>query len=164
HGLLELRIAAEVLSDLKRLAAAHGQIDDDRVGVEGFGLNPGLEAAMSEFVLVLLIVGKEFLHPINEELLGSNDQDFVPALLFEFTQRHAVFLEEPDQVLAGNAPVLAAGDAVAAEPAGVEPLAPGAGRDFSILRALRGGKDFFHWPPLQFPVAGPPPPAAARAR
>src|SRR5205085_6595868 len=46
QGRLVGRVAAEVLGDLDRLAAAEGQVDDDRVGVETFRLNPGLEAAI----------------------------------------------------------------------------------------------------------------------
>src|SRR5260370_7928183 len=113
-------------------------------GGERLGLNPRLETAMSELVLVLLIVGKEFLHPINEQLFSSDDQDFVPALFLEFPQRHAVFLEEPDEVFAGDAPVLAAGEAVATETAGIEPLAHRARPAFPDFPALPGAKDLFH--------------------
>src|SRR5262249_6222393 len=52
--------------------------------------------------------------------------------------------EELDEVLAGDAAVLAAWDAVAAEPAGVKPLAHRSGRDFTDLGDLPGGKDFLH--------------------
>ena len=63
---------------------------------------------------------------------------------FELAQRHAVFLEELDEMLAGDAAVLAAGDAVAAEPAGIEPFTHRPRRDLADLRDLAGGKDFFH--------------------
>src|SRR4051812_40122593 len=41
----------------------------------------------------------------------------------QLAQRHVVFLEEADQVLPGNPPVLRAGNAVPAQSAGVEPFA-----------------------------------------
>src|SRR5437764_880164 len=68
----------------------------------------------------------------------------VLALLLNLAQRHAVLLEETDEVFTGDAPVLAAGDAIAPEPAGVEPLADRPGRDFTDLRDLTGSKDLFH--------------------
>src|SRR5262245_30074705 len=42
HGLLVGRVAAQVLSNGQALAAAHGQIDDDRIGMETLGLDAGL--------------------------------------------------------------------------------------------------------------------------
>src|SRR5262249_27317711 len=63
---------------------------------------------------------------------------------------HAMLLEEADEVLAGDAAVLAAGDAVAAEPARVEPFAHRAGRDFADFRDLAGGEDLLHCRALRF--------------
>src|SRR5262249_44812760 len=106
-------VAAEVLGNLEGLAAAHGQVDDDAGGVEALGLDAGLEAAVGDAVLVLLVLGEQLLEAVDEELLGADDEDLVPALLLQLPEGHAVLLEEADEVLAGNAPVLAAGDAVA---------------------------------------------------
>src|SRR5262249_29876899 len=108
------------------------------------GLDASLEAAVGEFVFVVLVFGQQLLHAIDEKLFRAYDQDLVPAFLFEFTQGHAMLLEELDEVLAGDAAVLASGDAVAAEPAGIEPLAHRSGRNLTDLGDLSGGKDFLH--------------------
>ena len=71
-------------------------------------------------------------------------EDFVQPFFLQLAQGHAVFLEESDEMLAGDAAVLAAGDAVAAEPAGIEPFAHRPRRDLADLRDLAGGKHFFH--------------------
>ena len=62
----------------------------------------------------------------------------------EVAQRHPVLLEEAQQVLAGDAAVLRAGDAIAAQAAGIEPLAHRPGRDLADLRDLAGGEHFLH--------------------
>ena len=113
-------------------------------GMKALGLDAGFEAAVGHLVLVVFGLGQQFLNTFDEKLLGTDDQDLVPPLLLEFPQRHAVLLEEPDQVLAGDAAVLAAGDAVAAEPTGIEPFTHRARCDLTNLRDLAGGKDFFH--------------------
>ena len=63
---------------------------------------------------------------------------------FEVSQRHAVLLEEPQQMLAGDATILRAGDAISTQAARIEPLAHGPGRDFANLRDLAGCEHFFH--------------------
>jgi hypothetical protein len=112
--------------------------------VEAFGLDAGLEAAVGQLVLVVVVVGQQFLDAVDEQLLGADDQDLVPAFAFELAQRHAVFLEELDQVLAGDAAILAAGDPVAAQSPGIEPFADRARCDFTDFRDLAGRKHFFH--------------------
>ena len=59
-----LRVAAQVLGDLQALAAAHRQVDDDGIGMEALGLNAGLEAAVGQLVLVIVIFGQQFLHAV----------------------------------------------------------------------------------------------------
>src|SRR5205085_7127478 len=108
----------------------------------GFGLNAGLESAMSELVFKIVIFREHFFGPVDEELFGADDEDFVQALFFEFAEGHAVFFEEFDKVLAGDAAILTAGDAVAAQAAGVEPLTHRPRRDLTDLGDLSGGKDF----------------------
>src|SRR5581483_3849561 len=81
---------------------------------------------------------------VDEEFLGTDDEDLVPPFFFELAQRHPMFLEELDEVLAGNAAVLTAGNPVAAEPPGIEPLADGTGRHLTDFRDLAGGEHFFH--------------------
>src|SRR6266436_10199245 len=68
----------------------------------------------------------------------------MPSFFFQFPQRHAVLFEEADQVLARDAAVLAAGDAVAAEPAGIKPFTHRTGCDLTDFRHLAGGKNFLH--------------------
>src|SRR5205823_11482864 len=104
----------------------------------------GFKSAMSQLVFEVFILGENFLDAVNEEFFRADNQDLVQAFLFKLAQGHAVLFEELDEVLAGNAPVLAARDAVAAEPARVEPFTHRPWRDFTDLRDLAGGKDFFH--------------------
>src|SRR5262249_13602487 len=141
---LVLGVAAQVLRDLQALGAAHRQVHDDRVGVEALGLDAGLEAAVGHLVLVIFVLGQQLLQPLDEQRLGADDQDFVPPFFLELAQRHAVLFEEADEVLARDPAVLAAGDAVAAQAAGIEPLADRPGRDLADLRDLAGGKDLLH--------------------
>src|SRR5207237_6796792 len=103
------------------------------------GLNAGLEAAVGQLVLEVVVLGEQLLDAVDEELLGADDEDLVQPLLLQFAQGHAVLLEELDELLAGDTPVLAAGDAVAAEPARIEPFTHRARRDFTDLRDLSGG-------------------------
>ena len=112
--------------------------------METFGLYAGLESAMSQLVFEIVGFGEELFDAIDEQLLGADDEDFVQPFFFEFTQRHAVFFEEFDQVLAGDAAVLAAWDAVTTQPAGVKPFTHRPRSDLTDLRDLAGGKDFFH--------------------
>src|SRR5207302_10450169 len=108
------------------------------------GLDAGLAAAIGNLVSVILGVGEQFLNALDKEFFGADNQDLVPPLLLEFPERHAVFLEEPDEVLTGDAAVLTARDSVATEPAGVEPFTHRARRDLTDFRDLAGGKNFFH--------------------
>ena len=142
--LLERRNAPQVLGDLQRLAPSHRQVDDDGIGVKTVGGLAGLEAAVGHLVLVILVVGQQFLEPVDEQLLGADDQNLVPALLFECPQGHVVLFEEADELVAGDAPILAAGNTVAAQLAGIEPLAHRPRRDLTDLRYLAGGKHFLH--------------------
>src|SRR5207245_363519 len=118
-------VAAEVLGDLDGLAAAQGQVDDNRVGVETFRLYAGLETAIGDLVLVVLILGQKFFEAVDEDLLGADDEDLVPLFLFEFAQGHAVLFEELDELFAVDGAVVAAGVAVATEPAGGERVEAG---------------------------------------
>src|SRR5262249_33090556 len=97
-----------------------------------------------------------------EELLGADDQHLVPALFLEVAHRHAVLLEEADEGLPGDAAILAAGDAVAAQPAGIEPLAHRPRRDLADFRDLAGGEHLLHCRHSIFRVAeSSPRPATA---
>ena len=76
--------------------------------------------------------------------VGADDEDLVIDLGLEVAQRHPVLFEEPEQVLAGDPPVLRAGDPISAQAARVEPLAHGPGRDLADLRDLAGCEHFLH--------------------
>src|SRR5580658_2871252 len=130
--------------------------------MEALGHDTGLEPTLSDFVFVVFILGEKFLYAVDEELLGPDDEDLVPLFFLEFSQRHPMFLEEPDELLAGNAAVLAAGDAVASETAGIKPLRHRPGRDLADLRDLAGGENLFHGRHSSVfarPVPTRPPPA-----
>src|SRR5262249_46037393 len=103
------------------------------------------------------LVRQQLVEAVDEELLGTDNQDLVPALFLQRAQGHAVFLEELDELVAGNAPVLAARDTVAAQPAGIEPLAHRPWRDLTDLRHLAGGKHFFHGRHSSFQKTKPAP-------
>src|SRR5262249_7633529 len=90
------------------------------------------------------VFGEDFFQTIDEELLGTDNQNLVPALFFEIAHRHAVFLEETDEGIAGDTAILAAGDAVAPEAAGIEPLGHRARRDLADFRDLAGGEPLPH--------------------
>src|SRR5205809_376407 len=45
QGLFVLGIAAQVGGNLQGLAAAHGKVDDDRIGMKALGLDAGFKAA-----------------------------------------------------------------------------------------------------------------------
>ena len=122
-------------------------------GWKDFGHDAGLEPALRDLVLVVFILGQDFAKPFDEQLLRADDENFVPLFFFEFPERHAVFLEEPDELFAGNAAVLTAGDTVSAEPAAIEPLGHGPGRDLTDLRDLTRREHFFHWQALQISLA-----------
>jgi hypothetical protein len=51
--------------------------------VEALGLDAGLETRMGQLVLVVVVLGQQLLDAIDEELVGTNDQDLVQALLFQ---------------------------------------------------------------------------------
>src|SRR5262249_38552131 len=124
-------VVAQGLGDLHGLVAAHGVIDDDRVGLELVGLAAGLEAGVGDGVLVVVVLGQLLAQALDEGRLCADDEDLVPALLFEAAQGHAVVFQEADQVVAGDAAVLAAGDPVAFQLARIEPLADRPRRDLT---------------------------------
>src|SRR5437870_4354808 len=68
----------------------------------------------------------------------------MPAFFLELAQWHTVFLEEPDEVLAGNAAVLAARYPVAAETTRIEPFTHRPWCNLTDFCHLAGGKDFLH--------------------
>lgn len=138
------RVAAKIAGDLQGFRAAHGQIDDDAVGMEAFGLDAGFETGVGDFELEVVVFGEDFLEAVDEELLGADDEDLVQAFFFELAQGHAVLFEELDEVFAGDAAILTARDAVSAQSARIEPLTHRPRRDFANLRDLSGGEDFFH--------------------
>ena len=65
----------------------------------------------------------------------------VSRFVFQVAQGHTMFLEELDQVFAGNTAVLGSGDAVSTEPAGIEPLTDSARGHFTDLGDLSRCED-----------------------
>src|SRR5207248_173765 len=113
---------------------------------------------------------RQLAETVVEELLGADEQHLVPLLLLQLAERHPVFLEEADELLPGDAAVLAAGDAVALEAAGVEPLRNRPGRDLTDLGHLSGCEHLFHRETLRLnsldpcaPPGGRPPSVACGA-
>ena len=131
----------QVLADLQGLDLADREIDDDAVGMEALGLNAGFETAGGHADFELPFDRQLALQVLDQDLVLADDQHLGHRLVFEVAQRHAVLFEELDQILAGDATVLRAGDAVALEPAGIEPLADRAGGHFTDLRDLSSCED-----------------------
>src|SRR6476619_1665410 len=77
----------------------------------------------------------------DQDLILSHDQHLGHGLVFEVAKRHPVLFQELDQVFAGNATVLRAGDTVALKATGIEPLADRAGGHFTDLRDLSSSED-----------------------
>src|SRR5262249_52167163 len=138
------RIAAQVAGNLQRLTAAHRQVDDDGIRVEALGHDAGLEAAVGDLVLEVVVFRRQLFQAVDEQLIRPDNEDFVETFFFKFAQGHSMLFEELDELISWYAPVLAAGDAVAAEPARIEPLTHCTWCDLADLRHLPGGKDFFH--------------------
>src|SRR5579872_5636150 len=147
-------ILTQVRCDLDRLGSAQAQIDDDRVRVEAAGENAGLEAAIGHFELVIVVFGKKFLDPVVEQLFSADQQDLVPFFFFEFPQRHSVFLEETNELLAGDAAILAAGDTISLQTPGIEPLRYRAWGNLAHLGHLSGGEHLFHCEALRLLQCG----------
>ncbi len=105
---------------------------------------PASKPLLAQLELVVVVLRQQLLHAVVEQLLGADEQHLVPLLFFEFAERHAVFLEEPDELLAGDAAVLAAGDAIPLQAAGIEPFGDGAGGNLTDLGDLSGGEHLFH--------------------
>lgn len=137
-------VLAEVGGDLHGFASTKTKIDDNGVGVETLCQRTGFESALGEFVFEVIHFRKEFFHPVVEQLLGADEQHFVPFFLFEFSQRHSMLFEESNELFAGDPAILATGDAVAFEPAAVEPFRNGSGGHFTNFCNLTGGKHLFH--------------------
>ncbi len=67
----------------------------------------------------------------------------MPFFLFQLPERHSMFLEEPDELFAGDTAILAAGDAVATSIDRNQTTWTPSGRDLTDLRDLSGGETFF---------------------
>src|SRR5262245_30535625 len=137
------RVLAEVLGDHDGFVAAHHEVDHDAIGMQRFGLNTSFESAVGEIELEGVAAHLVFQSIANAGF-GADDKDLADRFVFQFAQGHPVFLEEPDEVLTGNAAILGTGDAITAQAARVEPLAHRAGGYFTDLSYLSSSKDRFH--------------------
>jgi hypothetical protein len=104
-------------------------------------LNAGLEPAGGDRHAERALARQFTLEVFDQDLVLSHDQHLGHRLVFEVSQGHAVLFEEFDQVLAGDASVLRAGDAVTFEATGIEPLADRARGHFTDLRDLSSCED-----------------------
>ena len=68
-------------------------------------LQASLEPAVGIFQLEAVVAHLVLEGPLDQRL-GANQEDFADGFIFQFAQRHSVFLKEPDQMLAGNPPIL----------------------------------------------------------
>src|SRR3954465_1665256 len=109
--------------------------------METLGLYAGFEATGRDADFELTFHRQLTPQVFDQDLILSHDQHLGHGLVFEVAKRHPVFFQELDQVFAGNATVLRAGDTVAFEATGIEPLADRAGGHFTDLRDLSSSED-----------------------
>src|SRR3954465_9614312 len=109
--------------------------------MKALGLNAGLEAAGCDADLELTFDRQLAPQVFDQNLILSHDQHLGHGLVFEVAQGHPVLFQELDQIFAGYATVLRAGDAVAFKATGIEPLADRAGGHFTDLRDLSSSED-----------------------
>src|SRR3954471_5924256 len=109
--------------------------------MEALGLNAGLEAAGCDADFELTFDRQLAPQVFDQDLILSHDQHLGHGLVFEVAQGHPVLFQELDQIFAGNATVLRAGDTVALKATGIEPLADRAGGHFTDLRDLSSSED-----------------------
>ena len=115
----------------------------DDVRAELIGGDAGGEPALGDLDFVLRLVFENFLEHFDDVLFVIDDED---ARLsgHQTVQRHAVLLHEADELVQRNAAVLRAGNSVAVQRAGVEPLADGSRGDVADLGDFAGREDIFH--------------------
>src|SRR5262249_35707646 len=133
---LVVRALAQVLRNLPGLDAAEGHIDDDAIGMEALGPDPGLEARGRGLDTEVVALPEMFAEHGLERGVGPDDEDLVVDLGLEIPQGHPMLLEEPQEVFPRDPAILGAGDSIATQTARVEPLADGPGRDLADLRDL----------------------------
>ena len=63
-----------------------------------------------------------------ERCIRPDHQDFIVNLGLQIAQGHSMLLEEPQEVLPRNAPILRTGDSITTQAARIKPLADGPGR------------------------------------
>src|SRR5690606_17273034 len=120
------------------------KINNDTVRMEAFGLNAGLKSAGCNGNSERFLRRKFPSQVLDQDLILSHDQHLGHRLVFEVAQGHAMFLQELDQVLARDTTVLGTGDAVALQPARVEPLADSARGHFADLCDLTSCEDLHY--------------------
>jgi hypothetical protein len=117
-------------------------VQEDDVRAEFFRADAGGESAFADLDFVLRFVFEDLLEDLDDVLLVIDDEDARRAG-HEAVQRHAVLLHETDQLIQRDAAVLAAGDAIPVQGAGIEPLADGSRCDAADLRDFAGGQNIF---------------------
>src|SRR5262249_3269684 len=130
---------AQVLRNLAGFDSSDGQIDHDAVGVKALGADAGFESRSRRLDPEIVPLAPLLAQAPQQRGIGAHDEDFMIDLRFEVPQGHPVLLEKAKQMLARDAAILRAWDAISTQAARIEPLAHGAGRDFAYLRDLTGG-------------------------
>jgi hypothetical protein len=103
---------------------------------------PGFKSAGGDRLCGTNVLRRQLAFEIlDENLVLRDDEHLGHRLVFEVAQRHAVFLEELDQILARDPPVLRAGDAVTLEATRIEPFADRARGHFTDLSDLSSSED-----------------------
>src|SRR6476620_7235852 len=105
------------------------------------GLYAGFEATGRDADFELTFDRQLTPQVFDQNLILSHNQHLGHGLVFEVAKGHPVFFQELDQVFAGYATVLRAGDTVAFEATRIEPLADRAGGHFTDLRDLSSSED-----------------------
>lgn len=141
---LVLGLASHVVRDNHSLLEANFGIDHDAIRIEYHGLHTSLKLAGCNLDLEPIAFRQTIAQAGNHREIEADEQNLARGLVFQLRQRHAVLIEEANQLLPRDAPVLAAGNPVATQTTAVEPLANGSRRHLADLRHLSGREHLLH--------------------
>ena len=117
-------------------------VQQHHVGSEALALDPGGKGGSGRADLVVGLLDKDRLKGLDDLLLVVHNQDACGAA-HQPIHGDPMVLHELGQAADGNAPVLGAGNPIALELPGVEPLAHGARRDAADLGNFPGRQYIF---------------------
>jgi len=159
---LQIGIRFHMFADFAAVDVAQVHVQQDHVWTELFRGDSRGEAALGDFHFIFRFVFEDLFQDFNDVLLLIDDED-AGAAGHQAVKRHPVHLHEPDELVERNAPVFAAGNAVAMEGSAVEPFTDRARRNIADLGDLARGQNIFdfgrgvHW---HFSLAETPAPFA----